>query len=190
VTPNLSSIQQRWAALALVAMALTLLWMGLINPVTDHLRRSTDERHAALDSLSRDRALVSQDTATQSALGKLTATPRWARFYATQKADKAALQLQSDLREIFKAPNNPTSMTAVPAVAEGPLTRIAAKVTLSLTIDQLTESLARLNSHAQFLRIENLAIQAPDYQIADTNPTLSIQAEVVGYMVSDPGGRT
>ena len=81
-------------------------------------------------------------------------------------------------------------MTAVPVVVEGPLTRIATKVTLSLTIDQLTESLARLRSRAQFLRIESLTIQAPDYQMADSNPMLSIQAEIVGFMVTTAGRRT
>jgi hypothetical protein len=134
--------------------------------------------------------LVSQDADTETTLNTLGTSPRWVRFYDTQKADKVVLQLQSDLREVFKAPNNPTSMTAVPVVIEGPLTRIATKVTLSLTIDQLTESLARLRSRAQFLRMESFTIQSPDYQMADTNPTLSIQAEIVGFMVTSPGGHT
>jgi hypothetical protein len=190
MTLALSSVQQRCAALALLGMALGLLWMGLISPIADYFRHSANERRADLDSLSRDRALLSQDAATQTTLSALGTSSRWARFYETQKADKAILQLQSDLREVFKVPNNPTSMTAMPAVVLGPLTRLGTKVTLSLTIDQLTQSLERLRSHAQLLQIENLTIQAPDYQMADTNPTLSIQAEIVGFMVSTPGGHT
>lgn len=185
-----SSIQRRCLAIALLGIALALLWLGLLDPLVNYFRHSADERRAQLDSLSRDRALVSQDAGTETTLTTLRTSPRWARFYETQKADKAVLQLQSDLREVFKAPNNPTSMTAVPVVVEGPLSRIATKVTLSLTIDQLTESLARLRSHAQFLKIESLTVQAPDYQMADTNPALSIQAEIVGFMVTTPGGRT
>jgi hypothetical protein len=190
MTRTLSSIQKRCAAIALLGIALALLWLGLMDPLVTYFRHGADERRADLNSLSRDRALVSEDAGTETTLTSLRASPRWARFYETQKADKAVLQLQSDLREVFKVPNNPTSMTAVPVVVEGPLTRIATKVTLSLTIDQLTESLARLRSRAQLLRIESLTIQAPDYQIADTNPTLSIQAEIVGFMVTIPGGRT
>jgi hypothetical protein len=190
VTRTLSSIQKRCAAIALLGIALALLWLGLIDPLVNYFGHGSDERRADLNSLSRDRALVSQDADTEATLTTLKTSPRWARFYETQKADKAVLQLQSDLREVFKAPNNPTSMTAVPVVIEGPLTRIATKVTLSLTIDQLTESLARLRSHAQFLRIESLTIQAPDYQMADTNSTLSIQAEIVGFMVPSPGEHT
>ena len=190
MTLALSSLQQRIVALALLAMALGLLWMGMVTPIADYFRHSAFQRRADLDSLSRDRALLSQDAATQATLKALAASPRWTRFYETQKADKAILQLQSDLREIFKAPNNPTSMTGLPAVIQGPLTRLGTKVTLSLTIDQLTESLGRLRSHAQLLQIEILTIQAPDYQMADTNPTLSIQAEIVGFMVSPPGGHT
>ena len=190
MTRTLSPVQQRCIAIALSGVALALLWFGLIDPVAGYFRHSADQRETDLNALSRDRALVSQDSSTEKMFTALASSPRWARFYETQKADKAVLQMQSDLREVFKAPNNPTSMTAVPVSFEGPLTRIATKVTLSLTIDQLTESLSRLNSHAQLLRIESLTIQAPDYQAADTNPTLSIQAEIAGFMVTPPGGHT
>jgi Type II secretion system (T2SS), protein M subtype b len=186
----LSSVQQRCAAIVLLGLAVALLWMGLIDPVSNYFYHGADERREMLNSLSRDRALVAQNADIAAGLAALKASSRWARFYETQKADKAVLQLQSDLREIFKAPNNPTSMTAVPVAVEGPLTRIATKVTLSLTIDQLSESLARLRSHTQFLRIEALTIQAPDYQIPDTNPTLSIQAEIAGFMITSPGEHT
>jgi hypothetical protein len=190
VTRVLSPVQQRCVALALLGIAVALLWLGLFDPIASYFRHSSDQRVAALNALSRDRALVSQDSRTDKMLTALRASPRWARFYETQKPDKAVLQMQSDLREVFKVPNNPTSMTAVPVSVEGPLTRIATKITLSLTIDQLTESLSRLNSHAQLLRIESLTIQAPDYQTPDTNPTLSIQAEIAGFMITASGLRT
>jgi hypothetical protein len=169
-------------------MAMVLLWMGLIDPIVEYFRHSAYERHADLDSLSRDRALLSQDAEIQATLTAIAKNPRWTRFYETQKADKAVLQLETDLREVFKAPNNPTSMTALPVTIEGPLTRLSAKVTLSLTIDQLTEALERLRSHAQLLQLVNVTIQAPDYQMPDTNPTLSIQAEIVGFMVTPADG--
>jgi hypothetical protein len=190
VIRTLSSIQRRCIAIALLGIGLALLWLGLIDPAASYFWHSADERRAELNSLSRDRALVSQDADIQSAIAMLGKSPRWMRFYETQRTDKAVLQLQTDLREIFKAPNNPTSMTGLPAAVEGPVTRIATKVTLLLTIDQLTESLARLSSRAQLLRIESLTIQAPDYQIADTNPTLSIQAEIAAFMVTPTGERT
>ncbi len=190
MTLALSSAQQRCAALALLGMALGLLWTGLINPITEYFRHSTFQRRADLDTLSRDRALLSQDAATQATLSALGTSPRWARFYETQKADKAVAQMQSDLREVFMAPNNPTSMTVLTTATQGPLTRLGMKVILSLTIDQLTDSLGRLRSHARLLQIENITIQAPDYQAADTNPTLSIQAEIFGFMVLPAGGHT
>jgi hypothetical protein len=190
MTRTLSAFQQRCAAIALLGIALVLLWMGLVGPIAEYFRHSAYERRADLDALSRDRALLSQDADIQITLAALGKNPRWTRFYETQKVDKAVLQLETDLREIFKAPNYPTSMTASPVVIDGPLTRVAAKVTLSLTIDQLTESLDRLRSHAQLLQIQNFTIQAPDYQMPDTNPTLSIQAEIVGFMVTPTGGST
>jgi hypothetical protein len=190
VTRVLSPIQQRCIALVLLGVVLLLLWLGLIDPIAAYFLHGSEQRRSELNGLSRDRALVAQDGNTAGALAAIGASARWTRFYETQRADKAVLQMQSDLREVFKAPNNPTSMTAVPASMEGPLTRLSTKVTLSLTIDQLTESLARLRAHPQLLRIESLSIQAPDFQAADTNPTLTIQAEIVSFMVTAAGARS
>jgi hypothetical protein len=190
MTMTLSARRRRGAAIALLGLAMILLWMGLIEPIAGYIHRTAFERKADLASLSRDRALLAQDVAIQSTLSTLAQSPRWTRFYQSQKTDQAVLQLQTDLREIFKAPNNPTSMTVQPAVQRGPLTRLAVKITLSMPIDQLTESLGRLQAHTRLLQIENLTIQAPDYQMRDTNPTLSIQAEIIGFMVTSTGGQT
>jgi hypothetical protein len=190
VSVALSPLQRRVGAIALLGLAIILLWVGLIDPVADYFRRTAFERRTDLASLSRDRALLAQDPVIRSTLDRLAQSPRWARFYESQAPDKAVLQLETDLREIFKAPNNPTSMTAQAVVQKGSLTRLAVKITLSMSIDQLTESLGRLQSHTQLLQIEELIIQAPDYQMRDTNPTLSIQAEVVGFMVTLAGART
>src|SRR5258708_1540778 len=134
MTRTLSPVQQRCIASAAFGVALALLWLGLLDPVAGYFRHSPQQRRAGLNPPSRDRALVSQDSSTQTGLTAIGSSPRWARFYETQKADKAVLEMQSDLREVFKAPNNPTSMTAVPVTVEGALTRIATKITLSLTI--------------------------------------------------------
>jgi len=98
--------------------------------------------------------------------------------------------LEKDLRGIIKSANNPISMVAEPATAQGPLTRIAVQLSLSMPIDQLAETLARLQSHSKLLKIDRLTIQAPDFQSVDTNPTLSIQAEIAGFLVTPAAAST
>jgi Type II secretion system (T2SS), protein M subtype b len=184
VIDGLTAVQRRLAALTLLAVTVGLLWLGLADPLIGYLRNGAEERLADLRALNRNRGLLVQEPQIRDALAAQAQSSQWARLYDSQKADKAVLQLESDLRELLKSPNNPTSMTAQAASTHGPLTRIAVKVTLSMPIDQWVATLERLRAHAKFLRIENLIIQSADYQVVDSNPTLAIQAEIAGYMVT------
>jgi hypothetical protein len=183
-----SASQRRWAAIALAGLAVLIFWFGVVAPLDGYIGRREFERRAKLAALARNRALIQQDGAVDDALKSLQKSARWSRLYESQKADKAGLQMQTDLRAIFKAPNNPTSMTAQPASTVGPLTKVSVKLSLSMPIDQFTDSLGRLQANPHFFSIENLTIQAPAYQAVDTNPLLAIQIEVAGYMVT-PGER-
>jgi hypothetical protein len=190
VIESMSPRLQRVAALTILGMAVTAVWLVLINPIVDVVQSRTFARHAALRALGHDRTLVAQAPAIRTALASLEASPRWGRLYESQKADKATLQLETDLRALFKTPNTLTSMTAQPAVVQGPLTRLAVKVTLSMPIDQWAEALGQLQMNARLLQLENVTIQAPDYQLPQTNPTLTIQAEIVGFMQTVKATRT
>jgi type II secretory pathway component PulM len=184
VIETLRPRQRRVLALVLSALLITGLYLLVLEPVVRHFRDRADERQTALRSLSRDRALLEQAPQIQATQNSVANSPRWARFYDSQKATQATLQLETDLRAIVSPPNQIASMIAEPATTQGSLTRLAVKITLSLSIDQLTEILGRLNQHARFLKIESLTVQAPDYQIVDSNPVLSVQAEIVGFMLT------
>jgi hypothetical protein len=56
-----------------------------------------------------------------------------------------------------------------------------------LSIDQLASLIDRLQHHSKCLLIESLTVQAPDYQPTEGNPSLNIQAEIVGYMLTPVG---
>jgi hypothetical protein len=176
--------QRRVLALMLSGLLLSGLYLLVIDPVITYFSDRANERQTALRSLSRDHALLEQAPQIQSAQDSVANSPRWARLYDSQKATQAALQLETDLRAIVSTPNQVTSMIAEPATTQGDLTRIAVKITLSLSIDQLTEILGRLNRHSRFLKMESLIVQAPDYQVVDSNPVLSVQAEIVGFMLT------
>jgi hypothetical protein len=186
----LSARQQRLAALALVGWCACAVWYGGAGPALDHLESQTEARRAALRDLGRDRALIAQAPALQTALTAVEQSARWSRLYEIQKPDQATLQIETDLRAIFNAPNTLTAMTAEPAVAQGPLTRLGVRVSLSMSIEQWTAALEKLQQHPRLLQLESLTIQAPDYQSLDTNPTLTIQGEVVGFMATAKSGHT
>jgi Tfp pilus assembly protein PilO len=180
----LSSRQQRLVALALVAVCACAVWYGVVGPTIDAIESHTEARRAALRALGRDRALVAQAPALRTALASVEQSARWSRLFENQKPDRATLQIESDLRDLFNAPNTLTAMTAQPAVAQGALTRLGVRVSLSLSLGQWTEALAKLQQHPRLLQLESVTIQAPDFQVLDTNPTLTIQAEVVGFMAA------
>lgn len=182
--------QRRSIALALLALLTSLVWVGAINPLIELAEARSDERFTELRALSRDRALLSQAPQLRESLQDAEKSARWSRFYSGPGPDKALVEMQADLRELLKAPNNPTSMATLPATTKGHLTHISVKVTLSMPIDQWTQALARVSSHSRLVMLDKLTIQAPDYQVVDTNPVLTIQAEFVGYMLAAASGGT
>jgi hypothetical protein len=190
MTINLSQVQQRMVAIALLAFSVTLVWFAVIDPIVGFAEDSLEKRQVSLRVLRRDRALLAQEPKTVAALEAIDHSPRWERLYASQKPEQAILEMETDLRQIITTPNNPTSMIAQGVVVTRPLSKIAVKVTMSVPIDQLADTLARMQSHAKYLRIENLLIQAPDYAPAESNPTLSIQADVTGYLLAPRGSTT
>jgi hypothetical protein len=161
----------------------------MVDPLLRFVSTRGDDRGAQLRALARDHALLAKDPKIEDALAAVTASPRWARFYDSDKSDKAALQMETELKELIATPNNPTSMTAVPAAAKGLLTRIAVKVTLNMPIDQFGAFLSRLQAHAKLLQVDSLTVQAPDYQAPNTNPPLAIQAEIAGYLLTPTRAR-
>jgi hypothetical protein len=181
---------QRWIAWGLLAAICGTLWLGLIQPVFDYLDAGAEQRGIALRALKRDRALIQEQPAILAAADSLKESPRWHNFYTGQRAEAATLQLETDLRSIFEGSNNLTAMTAEPAVAQGPVTRLAVRATLSLRVDDLAKVLDRLQKHAQQLRIESLTIQAPDLQASQINPMLNIQAEIASWMLTPPADGT
>jgi len=184
MTASLSSRQQRVLAVGLFSLTIAAVWFGIIAPVLASIESAADSRASALRTLSRDRALVAQAPVIRTALTAVAQSPQWSRLYEGPKPDQAILQLETDLRAIVKAPNALLSMTAEPPVSQGPLTRVAVKVALTLPIDAWTDALSSLQRNPRLLRLETVVIQAPDFQAVDTNPPLSIQAEIVGYVLT------
>ncbi len=186
MTKDLSPRIQRIIALGILAAILLFVWGIILDPLLHFISARGDDREARLRALSRDHALAVRDPKIMGSLAAVAASPQWARLYGNHKLDKAALQMETDLKELIATPNNPTSITALPTANKGLLTRIAVKVTLNMPVDQFAAFLSRLQSHPRLLQVDNLTVQAPEYQAANTNPALAIQAEIAGYLLT-PG---
>jgi len=109
---------------------------------------------------------------------------RWQRLYGGAKPDAATQELESYLRRLLKTTGTPTSITAAPPIQQGPLTRIEVRVAVAVRVDQLTAVLEQLQREPRLVRVESLAIQSPELQAPDANPTLTIQADIVGYTLT------
>lgn len=181
---------RRAAALGLLGVLMAVVWLGIVQPVVDYMETAAVDRGISLRALKRNRALLQQSGAIQAARASVEESPRWRNFYDGPRAEAATLQLETDLRAILKDSNNPASMIAETAVAHGPVTRIAVRVTLSMRIDQLAEALDRIQKQPHQMRVESLIIQAPDAQGAQTNPVLIVQAEITAMMVDHGSQRT
>lgn len=175
---------RRALALTLTAWMIAILYLGVIRPVIGHFTDREDNRESALRSLARDRALLKQALDITHALQSVSESPRRSRFYEGHKPAQATLQLEGDVRALIALPNQPSSMIAEPSLTQGPLTRLSVKITLSVSIDQLTGILVRLSQQSRFLKIESFTVQAPDYQAVDSNPILSVQAQIAGFMLT------
>jgi hypothetical protein len=184
VTPELTAAGRRALASGILVLLLAILWLGVAQPTWNSVASGVESRGIALRALKRNRALLRERPAILAAAAAVEQSPRWRNFYQNQSAEAATLQMETDLRAIFKESNNPTSIAAQPAASRGTVTRIAVRVTLSMRVDQLAQALDRLQKHTQQLRIESLTIQAPEMQSPQANPALTVQAEIAALMVT------
>jgi hypothetical protein len=190
MTSELNRRARRVAAVSLLGALTGIVWLGVAQPIFSFRDAAADARGIALRALKRNRALLREGAAIQAAEASIEQSARWRNFYEGPKAEGATLQLETDLRTIFRDSNNPTSMVAEHAVLRGPVTRIAVRVTLTMRVDQLADTLDRIQKQPRQLRIESLTIQAPEFQGAQANPMLTVQAEIAALMFAPGAERT
>ncbi len=184
MTPELTHRARRLAALGLLAALLGVVWLTVAQPILTFKDSGGEERGIALRALKRNRALLRESDAIQAARVSIEGSARWRNFYPGPKADSAQLQLQTDLRTIFKEFSNPTSLIAESPSVRGAVTRIAVRVTLTLRVDQLADALDRIQKQPRQLRVESLMVQAPEFQVPQANSMLTVQMEITALMLA------
>ena len=180
-----SSFQQRLLAILLLATVAGMVAFFLGSPLVQlfHSRGST--RQAQLLLLKQERSAIDQKSSVEAVAAAARNASQWKRLYKTQALDMMALELQGDLRTIVSETAEMTpAIEKVEPVTEDKLTRISARLTFSASIDRLASTLERFQQHPKLLRIEQLIIQAPDIQPPNTNPALSVQVQISGFMLT------
>jgi len=188
--PSLIQNLRRGAAVGLLGAVLAVAWLGGVEPSFAYIDVAAEARGISLRALKRNRALLRDSSAIQAAQSSVEQSPRWRNFYSAPRPEAATLQLETDLRTILKDSNNLTSMTAEAPLLHGPVTRIAVRVTLSMRVDQLAEALDRIQKQPQMMRVESLTVQAPDFQGAQANAVLTVQAQITALMLTPGAERT
>src|SRR5438132_8933044 len=112
MTIELTRGARRVAALSLFAALTGIVWLGVVQPILTFTAAAAEERGIALRALKRNRALLREAAAIQAAEASIEQSARWRNFYEGPKAEGATLQLETDLRAIFRDSNDPTSMIA------------------------------------------------------------------------------
>lgn len=180
-----SPFQQRLLAILILGTVTGLVALLLGSPLVRLFHSSGSTRQAQLQLLKQERSAIAQKSSIEASAASARNNPLWQRLYKTQALDKTVLELQGDLRAIVTETSGMTpTIEKVEPVTEDVLTRVGVRLTFSASIDRLASTLERLQQHAKLLRIEQLIIQAPDFQPPNTNPALSVQVQISGFMLT------
>src|ERR1700744_6063207 len=102
MTPELSPRVQRFSAIGLLGLVLGSLWLGIGAPIANYAGERTDARAISLRALRRGLALIKEEPAVDAAVASVGQSRRWQNFYENPKPEAATLQLETELRAMFR----------------------------------------------------------------------------------------
>jgi len=176
-------------AVTLLVAVIALLWAGVARPIISSVTDGETARERGLKRLARERGLLAAATPLKSLEGQLRRNPLWQRFYRADEPNRAAAQLESDVRgQLTSAHAQQIAFTALPATTQDGITTLGTHLTMILPIDELTSFLRQLAGHPKLVTIDHLVVQAPDYQEPDSNPALAVQMDLHGFLLPAGAG--
>jgi hypothetical protein len=182
---------RRICSIAALLVAALGVWLGIVAPLRTLALSQGHWRSGARTALARARAEAALGPAVQALVQTLPSAAVWQRLYQGQNDAAADSGLRQDLSSLLTNSGAKTdSLTMLPQLRQGPLTRHGVRISASLSIDQLRAFLTALRSHARYLRIEHLNVTAPLNQPPDTNPSLTIKADIYGFSRLGIAGHT
>lgn len=170
--------------LALVAGPAILLTLCsvLIGPLVGAYESHQDWLADSQVSVARDRGLEQAEPGLRKQLAEIEQSPLLSRLYPADSSRALATALQADVGSaLTRAGITAQTIAPLPSTADEVIERAGVRVVLNVTIDQLRNFIGLIESHSRLIRTEELVITAPQTQMRDHNPTLSVSMVLFGF---------
>ena len=180
---NLSRRERTIVGLALVVGVLLGGWMLVVEPILEHNRSAAELVPAREQVLLQKRELIARRAAITAELNATTARfDKLAEGFLTSTTPAvAASELQNLVKDMAaQAKTEVRSERILPPVDRGELLEIPVEIAVSCEIRQLVDLLARLESGAKLLPVQDLKIRVVNLsQPKDLLTTLTISGFIL-----------
>ncbi|WP_107852368.1 type II secretion system protein GspM [Oceanimonas marisflavi] len=195
---NLDARQQKWLALALLALVLLLVFSLIISPLFSLFWRQGERLAQLEDQLTRYQRLAGELEQTEQQLQQLRAsTPDDNLYLPEQRPTLAQAWLQQHLnRRVAQSGGQLVSIQNAPLGTDAPLPEIMLRVHLRSELNELVPLIHELESGTPALFIEDLVITASPRRARVRNnrvvarrqgarareiPSLDVRFNLLGY---------
>jgi hypothetical protein len=170
--------------LALLASpALVLMVCALaIEPILQLHETHQEWLASAQDSIARDRGLRDAEEDLRKQLTEVERSPLLSRLYPADAPGSLATSLQADVGLLLaRSAVAAQTISPLPSSTDDVMERAGVRVVLTLPIDKLRTFFSLLQAHTRLIRVEELVIAAPQSQMRDRNPPLTVAVVLLGY---------
>lgn len=179
---QLSAPMRRLLALVVMPCAVVLVISLFYAPAAFLQSAQADWRDEAQLLLAQAKNASAVKSTLNEQLTQLQSSASWSRFYAAEPSGAAATMLQADVTGLLGSVQaSAQSWSPIPSQQLPQFTRIGARLTASMRIDQLRGFLAAAAAHPRHLKVEQATIVAPQSQGAQENAPLAVTLEIHGY---------
>jgi hypothetical protein len=173
---------RRVVALVVVPLVLALLIAVLLLPFAATSDSQARWRDEARQLLADARHAPAEQAALEREIAALKSSQLWSKFYSTGGAVSSATALHADVSAVLGAAQaSVQSVTPLQSQELEGFTKVGARFTASMRLNQLQSVLTGLAGHTRYLRVERLIVVAPQVQSPQENPPLAVTMEVHGY---------
>jgi Type II secretion system (T2SS), protein M subtype b len=169
-----------FAVLLLIAVCMSA-WWGFMLPIGRLFTSQDLWRTTAIRELGYNRGVVATESDARNQLQVLRTPSTWQRFFQDGSLGPNE-QLKAEIEQALNASGaGSVRLTSLPAQSDGVLRKYGLRVVATVDAGQLKRFLDALRARSHYLRVEQLALNAPLRQAANENPPLQLKADIFGY---------